>query len=439
MTSHNKFTILYYINLVKGTVGMGIYLNPGNERFARVLRSKIYVDKTGMLEYLNSALDTEQSCICVSRPRRFGKSITADMLAAYYGVGCDSREMFAKYKAAELSDFSEHLNKYQVIQIDVNTFRHRRDSVTGETITAMQTVGLFHTEVIRELRQQFPQSVGENDNDLPSVLAKINEDTGEKFVIIIDEWDTIFREDKYDEKAQEAYINLLRGLFKDSTSKNFLKLAYITGILPIKKYGTQSALNNFREYTMIMPGRLAEYIGFTEDVYCLDSQIEISEFYSLIYRMHEKPEMNYINDLHRRGILLEFLALAMSATKNMERTMQSMRYSPEVYVKRAAEFIRYNYATITVSDVVEYVGFSRSYFSTLFKQMMGVSLQDYLMKCRIDRSKELLERTELSIQDIAVQAGYDNPLNFSRAFKGVCGTSPVHYRQSWNKEKKKDE
>ena len=185
--------------------------------------------------------------------------------------------------------------------------------------------------------------------------------------------------------------------------------------------------------------KMCEYIGFTEDVYCLDSQIEISEFYSLIYRMHEKPEMNYINDLHRRGILLEFLALAMSATKNMERTMQSMRYSPEVYVKRAAEFIRYNYATISVSDVVEYVGFSRSYFSTLFKQMMGVSLQDYLMKCRIDRSKELLERTELSIQDIAVQAGYDNPLNFSRAFKGVCGTSPVHYRQSWNKEKKKDE
>lgn len=244
---------------------MGIYLNPGNERFARVLRSKIYVDKTGMLEYLNSVLDTEQSCICVSRPRRFGKSITADMLAAYYGVGCDSREMFAKYKAAELSDFSEHLNKYQVIQIDVNTFRHRRDSVTGETITAMQTVGLFHTEVIRELWQQFPQSVGENDSDLPSVLAKINENTGEKFVIIIDEWDTIFREDKYDEKAQEAYINLLRGLFKDSTAKRFIKLAYITGILPIKKYGTQSALNNFREYTMIMPGRLAEYIGFTEE------------------------------------------------------------------------------------------------------------------------------------------------------------------------------
>lgn len=213
---------------------MGIYLNPGNERFASALRSKIFIDKTGLLEYTNSVLDTEQRYICVSRPRRFGKSITADMLSAYYCIDCDSKEMFSKYKAAQLEDFEEHLNKYHVIQMDVNTFRHRRDKETGETVTAMQTVGLIHTEVIKELREQFEESVEENDSDLPSVLSKINEDTGEKFVIIIDEWDTIFREDKYDEKAQKAYISLLRGLFKDSGSKNFLKLAYITGILPIK-------------------------------------------------------------------------------------------------------------------------------------------------------------------------------------------------------------
>lgn len=255
---------------------MGIYLNPGNERFVSALRSKIYIDKTGLLKYTNSVLDTEQRYICVSRPRRFGKSITADMLSAYYCIDCDSKEMFSKYKAAQLENFEKHLNKYHVIQMDVNTFRHRRDKETGETVTAMQTVGLIYTEVIKELREQFGESVEENDNDLPSVLSKINEDTGEKFVIIIDEWDTIFREDKYDEKAQKAYISLLRGLFKDSGSKNFLKLAYITGILPIKKYGTQSALNNFKEFTMIMPGALAEYIGFTEDeVYQLCKQYDM--------------------------------------------------------------------------------------------------------------------------------------------------------------------
>ena len=243
---------------------MGIYLNPGNEKFASALRSQIYVDKTEMISYTNSVVDTEQRYICVSRPRRFGKSITADMIAAYYGVGCDSRELFAKYKASQLEDFDRHLNQYQVIQVDVNTFRHRRDKNTGETVTAMQTVGLFHAEVIKELRKAFPQSVEEKDNDLPAVLAKISADTGEKFVIIIDEWDTIFREDKYDEKAQQAYISLLRGLFKDSTSKNFLKLAYITGILPIKKYGTESAMNNFDEFTMLRSDLLAEYVGFKE-------------------------------------------------------------------------------------------------------------------------------------------------------------------------------
>lgn len=184
--------------------------------------------------------------------------------------------------------------------------------------------------------------------------------------------------------------------------------------------------------------KMCDYIGFTDGIYCLDSRIEVSGFYSLLYRMHEKPEMNFINDLHRRGILLEFLALAMSATQNLERTMTSMRYSPEVYVKRATEFIRYNYATITVNDVVEYVGFSRSYFSTLYKQMTGISLQEFLMKCRIERSKELLVKTELSVQDIAVQVGYDNPLNFSKAFKGNCGLSPLHFRQNEKKEKKNE-
>ena len=113
---------------------MGLFLNPGNERFASALRSKIYIDKTGLLEYTNSVLDTEQRYICVSRPRRFGKSITADMLSAYYCTTCDSKEMFLKYKAAKLEDFEEHLNKYQVIQMDVNTFRHRRDKRTERAV-----------------------------------------------------------------------------------------------------------------------------------------------------------------------------------------------------------------------------------------------------------------------------------------------------------------
>lgn len=244
---------------------MGIYLNPGNAGFKSALRSQIYVDKTGFLEYTNSVLETEQRYLCVSRPRRFGKSITAEMLVSYYDKDCDSKEIFRNLKIAKAADFEEHLNQYNVIHVDMNDFRHRRDAKTGELITAVEAVSNFHMEVIRELRNKFPDSVTEQDVNLPTVLTRVNEDTGAMFVIIIDEWDTIFREDKLDTKAQEAYISLLRGLFKDATSKKFLKLAYMTGILPIKKYGTQSALNNFDEFSMTNPSVLSEYVGFTEE------------------------------------------------------------------------------------------------------------------------------------------------------------------------------
>ena len=241
---------------------MGIYLNPGNENFKSALRSEIYVDKSLLLKYTNSVVDTEQRCLCVSRPRRFGKSITADMLAAYYGKDCDSSGMFAELKISTDKSYKEHLNQYHVIHVDMNTFCHKRDAATRLEITALQAVDLFHMEVIKE---QFGECVKEDAADLPTVLADVNDVLGEKFVIIIDEWDTIFRENKLDTKAQDAYIDLLRGLFKNATSKKFLKLAYITGILPVKKYGTESALNNFDEFTMIQADPLEKYVGFTEN------------------------------------------------------------------------------------------------------------------------------------------------------------------------------
>lgn len=243
---------------------MGIYLNPGNEGFKSALRSKIYVDKTGMLEYINFVLGTEQRYLCVSRPRRFGKSIAAEMLVSYYDRTCDSKEMFQNLKIAKTSDFEEHLNRYDVIHVDMNTFRHKRNPETKQENNAIQAVAMFQMEVIRELRKEFGDCIRENEIDLPNALAEVNEATGAKFIIIIDEWDTIFREDKLDTKAQKAYISLLRGLFKNAVSKRFLKLAYLTGILPIKKYGKESALNNFDEFTMIQAEPLAEYIGFTE-------------------------------------------------------------------------------------------------------------------------------------------------------------------------------
>lgn len=237
---------------------MSRYLNPGNDGFASAVHSEIYVDKTLLLEFTNKVIGTEQRWMCVSRPRRFGKSVTAGMLTAYYERGCDSRDLFRGKKIYSENSFEKHLNQYQVIHLDVQSFRRSNES-------AMQLITRLNTEVIEELRNVYVDAIRKEEDYLPSALASINDRTGDYFFLIIDEWDLIFREFKEDMVAQEAYIGLLRGLFKDEASKRFVKLAYITGILPIKRYRSQSALNNFREYTMISPKAMDQYIGFTED------------------------------------------------------------------------------------------------------------------------------------------------------------------------------
>lgn len=238
---------------------MGQYVNPGNDSFASaVCHSQIYVDKTGMLEYLNQVINSEQRYVCVSRPRRFGKSIAARMVAAYYSRGCNSTELFADCKIAKEKDFRQHLNQYNVIQVDIAEM-----SVTMPKGEAF--VLYLQKCIINELRDIYPEIVGEKASSLPLMLADINEKNGERFVMVIDEWDAIFREEKGNKRLQDEYIDLLRGLFKGEKSQRFMNLAYLTGILPIKRYNSESALNNFREYTMTSPKRLAEYVGFTQE------------------------------------------------------------------------------------------------------------------------------------------------------------------------------
>ncbi len=236
---------------------MGIYVNRGNGSFARARKSQIYVDKTGLLAFTNEVLDTEQCYICNSRPRRFGKTMAAGMMAAYYGKGCDSRELFADLEIADSPSFEEHLNRYDVIHLDIAYLLvQKKDSA--------RTVSFLQKCVIDELRTIYPGVVEEEIRELPLALSAVQAATGAGFVIIIDEWDAIFREERFDEQGQQDYIRLLRGLFKGERSKDFIKLAYLTGILPIKRYKSESALNNFKEFTMLNPKRLAPYIGFTE-------------------------------------------------------------------------------------------------------------------------------------------------------------------------------
>lgn len=234
---------------------MGMYLNIGNAGFQSIRRG-LYVDKSGLISFINSTLGTKDKLTCVSRPRRFGKSFATQMLCAYYDKSCDSKDLFCDLKIAKDAEYKEFLNKYDVIYLDITWFISTEKNVRN-------TVSYLQEQVIGELCSVY--TFVDKESSLPVMLAKIAEMTGRKFIIIIDEWDALFREAKEDTDLQKEYLQLLRGLFKSSLTDKMIEAAYMTGILPIKKYGTQSALTDFREYTMLQPKKLAEYVGFTEE------------------------------------------------------------------------------------------------------------------------------------------------------------------------------
>lgn len=237
---------------------MGFYLNPPADGFESVLKSEMYVDKSGLITYINSVLGSNRKLICFSRPRRFGKTFAAQMLAAYYSRGIDSRSLFENLKVAKDKEFYVYLNKYDVLFLDITWFISNADDIK-------ETVSDIQKDVIEELKETFPDCVKIQTKSLSKALAQISAKTGRKFFVIIDEWDALFREAKGNDVLQESYIQLLRSLFKGLQSSQFIVGAYMTGILPVKKYGTQSALTDFYEYTMLEPGPVAEYVGFTQE------------------------------------------------------------------------------------------------------------------------------------------------------------------------------
>lgn len=242
----------------KGIISMGRFVNSGNSAFQVALNSEIYVDKTGLLAYTNKVMDTTAKFICNSRPRRFGKSITADMLTAYYCKGCSSEEMFSSLEIGQAPDFTKYLNRYDVIHLDIQWCM--------EPAGGPENVVSYITEkTILELRNYYPEILPDSIKSLPEALSCINTATGQKFVVIIDEWDVLIRDASTDLVVQEEYINFLRGMFKGSEPTKYIQLAYLTGILPIKKIKTQSALNNFAEFTMTDARIFSRYIGFTEE------------------------------------------------------------------------------------------------------------------------------------------------------------------------------
>ncbi len=235
---------------------MGIYLNPSNSNFKETLRAPIYVDKTMMIAAIEQLAQRNDKYLCVSRPRRFGKTIAGNMLAAYYSKGCDSRELFKPLKISSWEGFSENLNKFNVIKVDVN----------GEYRTAMKPENLIiklTSSVREEFAEEFKGITFTEDDSIANCMQKVFAKTGEQFVVIMDEYDVLVRE-KIPEALFKQYLDLLNGLFKNDTVRPAILFAYLTGILPIVRDRVQSKLNNFREFTILDAGPLAEFVGFTD-------------------------------------------------------------------------------------------------------------------------------------------------------------------------------
>ncbi|WP_031547584.1 AAA family ATPase [Oribacterium sp. FC2011] len=275
---------------------MGIYLNPGNKRFDIALNSEIFVDKTEMLDYINTVVNTNQRYVCVSRPRRFGKTMAADMLCAYYDRTADSRLLFEKCKIHEStifnhSEWDKYLGNFDVIRLVMTDFFKNGVSI-DKALEKLQKL------VVRELSKTYPQTDFFDTDDLIQSLQDVYVDNHTQFVIVIDEWDSIFREYKDDKDGPKKYLDFLRDLLKD---KEYVALAYMTGILPIKKYGKHSALNMFDEYSMTQPSQLAPFMGFTSDEVkneCLERNLRYDSFKDWYdgYRLSNKVSKGMISE-----------------------------------------------------------------------------------------------------------------------------------------------
>ena len=249
---------------------MGTYLNPGRTAYEEAVNSEIFVDKTEMILYLNSIIKTEQKYVCVSRPRRFGKSMAAKMISSYYDREADSRKLFERCKISSAKDSSlqwdQYLGGFDVIKVVMTDFFKK-----GVTINA--ALDRLQKLIVRDLAWAYPEVDFFDRNDLLQSLQDVYSEKKTQFVIVIDEWDAIFREYKEDKEGQKKYLDFLRDCLKD---KEYIALAYMTGILPIKKYGKHSALNMFDEYSMTQPMRLASCTGFTvEEVRALCEEYEM--------------------------------------------------------------------------------------------------------------------------------------------------------------------
>ena len=321
---------------------MGVYLNPGSNLFKEALNGKIYVDKTTMIAETNALVNTPKKYLCVSRPRRFGKSMAISMLSAYYGAGEASRQLFETLKLAQYPAWEKYLGKFDVIHIVMTDF-------INASTTVEKAINRIAMRVLDELHEAYP-NVRYDEEDFIYSLAKFSQASKRQFVIVIDEWDCVFRERQGDVTGQKTYLDWLRSLLKD---KPYVALAYMTGILPIKKYGKHSALNMFDEYSMTSPLQFAPFTGFTEEeVQELCGKYDMSfpaikDWYDG-YLVYDKGIVNDIDrsaaDISKRALAKRYHLYAPLSVVNAISTGQIKNYwnNTETY-EALAEYIRMDF------------------------------------------------------------------------------------------------
>ncbi|MCD7763624.1 MAG: ATP-binding protein [Lachnospiraceae bacterium] len=235
---------------------MGYYLNSNKvySLYESEARKPYFIDKTEMLFELITLAEQGNNHICITRPRRFGKSVIASMVGAFFSKGFDSSSIFDSLKIAGDKRYREHLNQHDVIYIDFseaanisNNYQDFIDSITG---------------ILREdLHEAFPDVKFWEKAAVVQDLRKIHEKTKKSFIFVFDEWDCIFHKQYTTNHDKECFINFLASLTKGT---GYVSLSYMTGVLPVAKYSSGSTINNFIEYTMATDDKFSEYFGFTE-------------------------------------------------------------------------------------------------------------------------------------------------------------------------------
>jgi len=235
---------------------VGYYLNARKPctLFREILESPYFVDKTHMINELVPLIGTSSKYICITRPRRFGKTVAANMISAFLGREADSKELFSSLEVARNPEWTTHLNRYHVIFIDFSKY----DDLCTDYASYIGDI----KELLREdLHRMYPDIQYRKRGSVSEDLLRIHEQTKDQFVFVMDEWDAIFHMPFIQEGDKKRYLLFLRDLLKDQP---YVAFAYLTGILPIAKYSSGSELNMFLEYTMISEARFSDCFGFTE-------------------------------------------------------------------------------------------------------------------------------------------------------------------------------